>query len=79
MVVKINFRIKENILMLQLSSKMIKRHSIVKLLHINILWLLVMVFICQDLKALWLSAKREFEDLQTQLYCDLKDLGMSYS
>ncbi|KAK9922060.1 hypothetical protein M0R45_030542 [Rubus argutus] len=28
-----------------------------------------------DLKALWLSAKREFEDLQTQLHSDLKDLG----
>lgn len=38
-----------------------------------------MVFIWQDLKALWLSAKLEFEDLQTQLHSDLKDLGMSYS
>ncbi|KAL6141392.1 hypothetical protein ACLB2K_059680 [Fragaria x ananassa] len=28
-----------------------------------------------DLKSLWLSAKREFEDLQTQLHSDLKDLG----
>ncbi|XP_004306197.1 PREDICTED: kinesin-4-like [Fragaria vesca subsp. vesca] len=28
-----------------------------------------------DLKSLWLSAKREFEDLQTQLHGDLKDLG----
>lgn len=58
---------------------MIKRHSIVELLHINVLWLMVMVFILQDLKVLWLSAKREFEDLQTQLHSDLKDLGMSYS
>ncbi|PRQ44785.1 putative minus-end-directed kinesin ATPase [Rosa chinensis] len=28
-----------------------------------------------DLKALWLSAKTEFEDLQSQLHSDLKDLG----
>ncbi|XP_050382537.1 kinesin-like protein KIN-14L [Argentina anserina] len=28
-----------------------------------------------DLKSLWVSAKREFEDLQTQLHSDLKDLG----
>lgn len=38
---------------------------------------MVMVFIWQDLKALWLSAKKDFEDLQTQLQRDMKHLGMS--